>query len=264
MIVDRLTKTARFIPINKDYPVSKLSQLYVEHIVRLHGVPISIVSDRDSRFTSKFGKGLQKYLGADFNFNTAFHPQTDGQSKRVIQILEDLLRFCALDFGGSWGEHLPSVEFSYNNSFQASIGMAPYEALYGRPCISPMCWAESEEYLALGPELIRETTDTIQIIQDRLRIAQSRQKSYADWRRRPLEFLVGDFVFFKVTLKRGVSRFGIKGKLAPRFTGSFEITERVGSLAYRLALPPQLSHIHNIFRVSMLQKYELDPFHVIT
>ena len=206
---------------------------------------------------------MQKHLSTELSFNSAFHPQTDGQSERVIQILEDLLRCCTLDFGGNWSEHLPLVEFSYNNSYQASIGMAPYEALYGRPCRSPLCWAEAEERLALGPELIQETTDKVRIIRDRLRVAQSRQKSYADTRRRPLEFMVGDFVFLKVTPKRGVSRFGIKGKLAPRFTGPFEIIERVGFLAYRLALPPQLSHVHNVFHVSMLRKYEPDPSHVI-
>ena len=186
VVVDRLTKTARFIPIRTDYPVSKLSRLYVEHIVRLHGVPVSIVSDRDSRFTSNFWRGLQKHLGTELSFSTAFHPQTDGQSERVIQILEDLLRCCTLDFGGNWSEHLPLVEFSYNNSYQASIGMAPYEALYGRPCRSPLCWAEAKERLALGPELIQETTDKVRIIRDRLRVTHSRQKSYADTRRRPL------------------------------------------------------------------------------
>ena len=263
VIVDRLTKTAHFIPIRTNYSVSKLCQLYVEKVVTLHGVPMSIVSDRDTRFTSKFWRGLQRALGTQLNFSTAFHPQTDGQSERVIQILEDMLRACVLDFGTNWAAQLPYVEFAYNNSYQASIRMAPYEALYGRPCRSPLCWAEKEERLELGPQFIRETTDKIQIIRERLQTAQSRQKSYADKRRRPLEFMIGDFVFLKVKPKRGVSRFGVKGKLAPRYTGPFEIVERIGTLAYRLDLPPQLSHVHNVFHVSMLRKYEPDPSHVI-
>ena len=111
----------------------------MREIGRLHGVPLSIVSDRDSRFTSRFWRSLQKALGTELGLSTAFHPQTDGQSERVIQILEDILRSCVLDFQGSWMEHLPLIEFAYNNSFKSSIGMAPYEALYGRPCKLPMC-----------------------------------------------------------------------------------------------------------------------------
>ena len=160
-------------------------------------------------------------------------------------------------------DQLPFTEFAYNNSYQVSIGMAPYDALYGRPCRSPLCWAEHEDHITLGPNYIRDTTEAVQIIRGRLKTAQSRQKSYADRRRRPLEFMVGDFVFLKVSPMRGVTRFGIKGKLAPRFTGPFEIIERVGPLAYRLDLPPHLSDIHNVFHVSMLRKYEPDPSQVI-
>ena len=264
VVVDRLTKTAHFIPIRADYKVPKLCRLYIERIVTLHGVPVSIVSDRDARFTSKFWKGLQNALGTELRFSTAFHPQTDGQSERVIQILEDMLRACVLDFEGRWGEYLPNAEFAYNNSYQASIGMAPFEALYGRPCRSPLCWAEKEERINLGPQFVRETTERVQFIRDRLKTAQSRQKSYADNRRRPLEFEVGDFVFLKVTPKRGVSRFGFRGKLAPRYTGPFQVLERIGPVAYRLDLPSQLSHVHNVFHVSMLRKYEPDPSQIIT
>ena len=132
-----------------------LSRLYIREIVRLHGVPVSIVSDRDPRFTSRFWQSLQAALETQLLFSTAFHPQTDGQSKRTIQILEDMLRACVLDSRGSWEDHLSLVEFAYNNSYQASIQMAPYEALYGRPCRSPLCWTEIGEVAALGPELAR-------------------------------------------------------------------------------------------------------------
>jgi hypothetical protein len=163
-----------------NYSLDKLVELYVNEIVRLHGVPVSIVSDRDPRFTSRFWGSLQKALGTKLNFSTTFHPQTDGQSERTIQILEDMLRACVLDFKGSWIDHLTLVEFAYNNSYQASIEMAPYEALYGRRCRSPICWDEVGERKILGPEIVLKTCEKIELIRERLRVAQSRQKSYAD------------------------------------------------------------------------------------
>ena len=145
-----------------------------------------------------------------------------------------MLRASVLDHKGSWEEHFPLVEFAYNNSYQASIQMAPYEALYGRPCRSPLCWTEVGESSITGPDLIRDTSEKVSVIRQRLLTAQSRQKSYADVRRRPLEFEVRDHVFLKVMPKRGVVRFGKRGKLSPRFIGPFEILERVGTVAYRL------------------------------
>ena len=139
VIVDRLTKTAHFIPIWEDQPLDQLARIYIREVVRHHGVPTSIISDRDPRFTSNFWKSLQKALDTQLNFSTAFHPQTDGQSERTIQTLEDMLRTCAIDFQGSWDKHIPLVEFSYNNSYHSTIGMAPYEALYGKRCRTPTC-----------------------------------------------------------------------------------------------------------------------------
>ena len=263
VIVDRLTKSSHFLPAREKDSIGALSQLYVREVVRLHGVPVSIVSDRDARFTSRFWTGLQEALGTRLNLSTAFHPETDGQSERTIQTLEDMLRACVLDFGGSWAAHLPLVEFAYNNSFQASIGMAPFEALYGRPCRSPLCWTEVGEAAVVGPQLIQETTEKIKLIRQRLLTAQSRQKSYADRRRRPLEFSIGDHVFLRVSPRRGHRRFGRHSKLSPRFIGPFEISERIGLVAYRLALPPQLSRVHSVFHVSQLRKYHHDPSHVI-
>ncbi|RVW46074.1 Transposon Ty3-G Gag-Pol polyprotein [Vitis vinifera] len=232
-------------------------------IVRMHGVPVSIVSDRDPRFTSRFWHSLQKALGTKLSFSTAFHPQTDGQSERVIQVLEDLLRACILDLQGNWDDHLPLVEFAYNNSFQASIGMAPFEALYGRNCRSPICWNDVGERKLLGPKLVQLTVEKVALIKERLKAAQSRHKSYANHRRRDLEFEMGDHVFLKVSLMKSVKRFGRKGKLSPRFMGPFEILEKVGTLAYKVALPPSLSKIHNVFHVSTLRKYIYDPSHVV-
>ncbi|GJS24509.1 putative nucleotidyltransferase, ribonuclease H [Tanacetum coccineum] len=234
----------------------------IQEIVRLHGTPTSIVSDRDPKFTSHFWKGLQKAWGTRLKFSTAFHPQTDGQSERTIQTLEDMLRACALEWTGSWDEYLCLVEFAYNNSWHASIKAAPFELLYGRKCRAPICWDEVGERLIEGPELIEITNEKVAVAKEKLKEARSRQKSYADKHRRDLEFQTGDRVFLKVSPFRGVKRFGIKGKLSPRFIGPFEILERIGEVSYRLALPPQLSHVHDVFHVSLLRGYHYHPLHV--
>ncbi|KAL0545979.1 hypothetical protein IC582_015883 [Cucumis melo] len=248
VVVDRLTKSAHFVSGKSTYTASKWAQLYMSEIVRLHEVPVSIVSDRDARFTSKFWKGFQTATGTRLDFSTAFHPQTDGQTERLNQVLEDMLRACALEFPGSWDSHLHLMEFAYNNSFQATIGMAPFEALYDKCCRSPVCWGEVGEQRLMGPELVQSTNEAIQKIRSRMLTAQSRQKSYVDVRRKDLEFDVGDKVFLK---------------LSPRFVGPLEILERIGPVAYRLALPPSLSVVHDVFHVSILRKYMLDPSHVV-
>ena len=158
---------------------------------------------------------------------------------------------------------MPLVEFAYNNSYQASIRMVPYETLCGRPCRSPLGWTEMGEISITGPDLIRDTLEKVSLIRQRLLTAQSRQKSYADVRRRPLGFEVGDHFSLKVNPKRGVVRFGKCGKLSLRFIGPFEIFERVGTFVYRLALPPSMSGVHEVFHVSMLWKYTPDPAHVV-
>jgi len=252
VIVDRLTKSALFLPVKMTDPVDKLAKIYVNEVVRLHGVPISIVSDRDPRFTSRLWPSIQRALGTNLSISTAFHPQTDGQSERVIQILEDLLRACALEFGGNWEEHLSLVEFMYNNSYQTTIGMAPFEALYGRKCRTPLCWEEVGDRKLYGAELIQITTEKVRIIKDQMKVAQDRQKKYADIRRRPLEFCPGDKVFLKVAPWKHMLRFGMKGKLALRFIRPFEIQKCIGPVAYEINLPSQLAKVRNVFHVSLL------------
>ena len=258
VIVDRLTKSARFIPVKSTRTATKLAELYMKWVVRFHGVPKSIVSDQDPLFTSGFWKSLQEALGSGLHLSTAYHSQTDGQTERVNRILEDLLRACILDFGGSWDDHLHLVEFAYNNSYQSSIGMAPYEALYGRPYNSQSCWIEIGEKFVLGPDVVRETSDKIKIIQQRMKAAKDRQKGYADKRRRDLKFSVGDLVFVKISPLKSVIRFGRRGKLAPRFVGPFPILELVGNLAYRIDLPEKMAGVHNVFHVSQLRKFVHD------
>ncbi|KAA0066515.1 pol protein [Cucumis melo var. makuwa] len=205
VVVDRLTKSTHFVLGKSTYTASKWALLYMSEI-----------------------KSLQTAMGTRLDFSTAFHPQTDGQTERLNQVLEDMLRACALEFLGSWDSHLHLMEFAYNNSFQATIGMAPFEALYGKCCRSPVCWGEVDEQRLMGPELVQSTNEAIQKIRSRMHTAQSR-----------------------------------RGKLSPRFVGPFEILERIGPVAYRLALPPSLSTVHDVFHVSMLRKYVPDPSHVV-
>nr|GEY63166.1 putative reverse transcriptase domain-containing protein [Tanacetum cinerariifolium] len=229
VFVDRLTKSAHFLPMREDYKMQRLERLYLNEIVARHGVPISIISDRDSRFTSRFWQSMQEALGTRLDMSTAYHPQTDGHSECTIQTLEDMLRACVLDFRRSWDVHLLLVEFSYNNSYHSR------------------------------PELMHETTKKISQIKDRLKAARDCQKIYADKRRKPLEFSVGDCVLLKVSPWKGVVRFGKKGKLAPRFVGPFEIIEKVGHVACRLDLPMELNGVHDTFHVSNLKKCLVDP-----
>ncbi|XP_074346826.1 uncharacterized protein LOC141685630 [Apium graveolens] len=263
VIIDRLTKSAHFLPINEKSSLDKLVHLYVREIVLRHGVPVSIVSDRDPRFNSRFWKQFQECLGTKLNMSTAYHPQTDGQSERTIQTIEDMLRSCAIDFAGSWDDHLPLIEFSYNNSYHSSIGMPPYEALYGRKCRSPTSWDEVGEGRILGSELVQQLHDSVKLIQKRLLAAQDRQRKYVDPARKDVQFQIGEAVLLKVSPRKGLMRYGKKGKLAPRYIGPFEILSQVGKVAYELALPPQYRHVHNVFHVSLLKKYNPDTSHVI-
>ncbi|GJX32390.1 reverse transcriptase domain-containing protein [Tanacetum coccineum] len=210
VIVDRLTKSAHFLPMRETDSTEKLTRLYMKEIVARHGIPVSIISDRDSHFTSRVWQSLHKAL--------------------------DMLRACVIDFGNGWDRHLPLVEFSYNNSYHMSIKVAPFEALYGRKCRSPVCGAEVGEAQLTGPEIIHETTEKIFKIRNRMQAARDRQKSYADKRRRPLEFEVGDKVMLKVAPWKGVIRFGKRGKLNPRYIKPFRIIERIGPVAYRVGI----------------------------
>ncbi|GJS12807.1 putative reverse transcriptase domain-containing protein [Tanacetum coccineum] len=232
VIVDWLTKSAHFMPMKKTDSMEKLTQLYLKEIVCRHGVPVSIISDRDSCFASGFWRSLQKALGTDVNMSTTYHPETDGQSERTIQTLEDI--------------------------YHTSIKVAPFEALYGRKCRSPICRSEVGDSQLTGPKMIRETIKKIVQIKNRLMVSQSCQKSYADVRRKPLEFEVGDMVMLKVSPWKGVILFGKHGKLSPRYVGPFKVIDRVGLVAYKLELLDELHGIHNTFHVSNLKKFLVD------
>jgi hypothetical protein len=173
---------------------------------------------------------------------------------KVNQILEDMLRACVLEFPQKWDECLPLAEFSYNNSYQESIKMAPFEALYGRRCRTPLNWSEPRERWFFRPDMVKEMEEKVQWIKHNLKEAQARQKNYADKQRQPLVFQVNDHVYLKVSPMKGVKHFGVKGKLAPRYICSFLILERCVPVAYRLQLPETLSVVHNVFHVSQLKK----------
>ena len=182
-----MTKSVLFIATNNTYSLERYAQLYVDEIVRLHGAPVSIISDRDPCFTSRFWPKLQDAMGTKLHFSTAFHPQTDGQSERTIQTLKDMLRACVMEFKGSWDNYLALIEFAKNNNYQSSIGMAPYEALYSRKCRTPVCWDEVGEKRLFFLEIVQDTTEKVNMIRERLKIENDRQKSYADNRRRDLK-----------------------------------------------------------------------------
>nr|GEV20282.1 putative reverse transcriptase domain-containing protein [Tanacetum cinerariifolium] len=230
VIVDRLTKSAHFLPMHEDYKMDRLARLFLNEIVARHGVSISIISDRDSRFTSRFLQLMKEALGTRLDMN----------------------------FQGNWDVHLLLVEFLYNNSYHSSVRCASFEALYGRKCHSPVMWTEVGEGQLIGFELVHETTEKISQIKDRLKAVRDRQKSYVDKRSKPLECSVGNYVLLKVSPWKGV-RFRKKGKLAPRFVEPFEIIEKVGPVAYRLDLPKELNGVHDMFHVSNLKKCLADP-----
>ena len=178
VIVDRLTKSAHFLGVWMNFTLEEFYKLYIREIVLLHGVPVSIILDRDPRFTAHFEKSFQRDIGTQLMMSTTFHPQENGQSEMTIQVLEDMLRACVLDLKGSWEEPLPLVKFSYNNNYQASIQTTPYEALYERPCRSPICWTEVGERSITVPNLIRDTSKKVDLIRKRLLLAESLEKSY--------------------------------------------------------------------------------------
>ncbi|GJR39348.1 putative reverse transcriptase domain-containing protein [Tanacetum coccineum] len=231
VIVDRLTKSAHFLLIKETDKMKRLMRLYLKEVFSRHGIPVSIISDCDSRFTSRFWQSLQETLGTRLDMSTAYHPQTDGQSERTIQTHEDMLRACVIDFGNGWDRHLPLVE----------VGDVQLTSL----------------------EIVHENTEKIIQIKSRIQSTRDHQKSYTDVRRKPLEFQVGNKVMLKVSPWKEVIRFGKRGKLNPRYIGPFKVLSRVGPVAYRLELPHQLSKVHSTFHVSNLKKCLLDESLVI-
>src|SRR5664279_264785 len=252
VVIDRLSKVAHFLPVRDDIRASQLADLYVSRIVHLHGVPLRIISDRGSLFVSKFWQSFQNAMGTRLSFSTAYHPQTDGQTERVNQILEDMLRACVISFGKDWEKYLPFAEFAYNNSYQSSLCMAPFEDLCGRRCRTPLNWSETGERPLFRPDVINEAEEKVRIIRENLKAAQSRQKSYYDKHHREMSYEIGDKVYLRVSTRRGIRRFGIKGKFVPRYVGLFTILAKRGELSYQLELPSNFTNVHDVFHMSLI------------
>ncbi|WVZ94010.1 hypothetical protein U9M48_039954 [Paspalum notatum var. saurae] len=220
VVIDRFTKAAHFLPVKTTYRAKQYAEIYISRILALHGVPQTITSDRGSLFVSRFWEHLQTALGTTLINSSAYHPQTSGQVERNFLITA-----------------------------------APFEALYGRRCRTPLNWSEPGERVTFGSDLVTQAEEQVKFIHSNLKRAQSRQKSYFDKRRRPLVFEVGNHVYLRVSLMKGVHHFGVKGKLAPRYVGPFKITEQCGPVAYWLELPPYQAAVHDVFHVSQLKKF---------
>jgi hypothetical protein len=236
--------------------------VYMKEIFILHGIPKTILSDGDPKFTSKFWKGLFNGFGTNLNFSTTYHPKLDGQTERVNQVIKDMLSMYVMDKPSKWEDYLHLVEFAYNNGYQASLKMSPFEALYGRKCSTSVSWDNPTNKLVVGPYFLREMEEQMIKIKQNLKAAQDRNKNYVDKGRTHREFKVGDHVLLKVKANKSPLKLGIFSKLAACYCGSFEILERICPIAYMIALHAPMS-VHNVFHVSLVNKYIVDANHVI-
>jgi hypothetical protein len=262
VVVDKLTKVAHFVPIKLTHKAFNIVDVYIREIARLHGIPKTIVSDRDPKFTSNFCKGLFNGFGTNLNFSTTYIPESDGQTERVNKVIKNMLRMYVMDKQSKWEDYLQLVEFSYSNGYQTSLKMSPFEALYGRRCNIVVSWDNSADREVVGPDLLKEMEEQTLKIKQNLKVAQDMHKIYVDKGKTHREFKVGDHVFLKVKTNTISLKLGNCSKLAARYCGPFEILERIGSIAYIFSFPTSMT-IHTIFHTSFLKKCIHDVNHVI-
>eukprot|EP00253_Pinus_taeda_P030277 PITA_30277 len=261
VVVDKLSKVAQFIPVQSTYKVVEIAHIFMQNVFKLHGLPKTIISNRNVKFTSAFRRTLFADLGTQLNFSTAYHPKTEGQTERVNQVVEDMLRAYVMQQPTLWEEYLHLVEFAYNNGYHTSTQMSPFEVMYGRKCRTPSSWGGPKDKLSLRPEMLKEMEDMVKRVCVNLKAAQDRQKNVADRKRRFKEYQVGYHVYIRIQAKQSTLQWSGCAKLAPRYCGPFQILARIGPVAYQLALPSHI-RVHNVFHVSVLKKYVYDPKHV--
>ncbi|MCO5578802.1 hypothetical protein L7F22_032648 [Adiantum nelumboides] len=257
VIVDKL-----LIPVKQTATATDIAQVFVKEIVRLHGIPARNISDRNDNFTSKFWQAMFQYLRTQLNFSTAYHPETDGQTKRVNRVIEDMLQAYCNQQPQKWIKFLHLVEFAYNSSHHQSLGMSPFKALYGQECLVPLRLADPTLHDPAAKSTPETMNQQLLIISDNLKRVSNRQKSYANLHRSARSFSKGEQVFLKVKHKRSSLKLEKFCKLAFKYSEPFEILRRAGAQAYELVLPPHM-RIHNVFHVSLLKKYVSDPLHIL-
>lgn len=262
VVVDKLTRVAHLIPIRTTATAADIAQIFIKEIVRLHGIPARIISDRDAKFTSKFWVAMFQSLGTLLNLSSAYHPETDGQTERVNQVIEDMLRSYCSQQPRLWIKFLPLVEFAYNSSFHRSLQMSPFKALYGQDCLTPLRFADPSLPVPAAKHTLEEMDQQLRLIRENLKRASDRQASYANLHRSLRSFKPGDKVFLRVKPKRSSLTLGKCKKLAYRYCGPFEVLRRIGEQSYELDLPPRL-HVHRVFHVSLLKMYVPDPLHIL-
>jgi hypothetical protein len=232
VVVDKLTKFSHFILVKLTHKVANIVEIYMKEISSLHGVPKEIVSYRDSKFTSNFWKGLFEGFGTNLNFSISYHPELDGKTEMIIQVIEDMITMYVMDKPSKWEDYLYLVEFTYNIRYQASLKMIPFEALYHRKCNTPMSWDNPADRVVLGPEMLKNMEDEMIKIKQNLKASKERKKRFANKGRVAREIQVGEHVFLKVKPKRRWLKLGSCPKLAARYCGPFEILDRIGLVSY--------------------------------
>jgi hypothetical protein len=228
VVIDKLSKSAHFIPVKSTFKDTNITEIFIKEIFRPHGIPKVVISDRDVKFTSAFWKVLFARQNTNLNFNTSYHPQTDGQIERTNKIIEDMLYMYVRTKPSKWKDYPHLVEFTFNNGYQTLLKLSPIEVLYIRKFATPISWDNPVEKIMVGLEMLQEMDNMVRKVQPKLKEVHNKQKIYADQKRRHLEFQVGDHVYLKVKAQKSSLKLGNCVKFAPSFCGPFEILARIG------------------------------------